>query len=326
MRRFLVKTGITIVVLLLASFIIDISVSRSLRHSSAQLFSPWNDLYADTLNYDMVFLGSSRTYMHYNPEIFDSVLGTHSFNCGLAARGLDAQTAKYHAFCRSHGMPDYLILNFDVCSFHPSNQTEQEKQYIVAHTDREQYFPYFFDRDLVKELCSCGGEDISWSERYLPLVRYAGYKNVLREAFGGKALPQAPSVRGFAGFDYKTDWDFRTWGHFLYKKDSRFDSLLEQLMTECREDHVTPVFVLGPVFDQYMLQLDNRDEALAEVHNMAEQYNVPLFDYTESYISSDSTFFCDPIHLNSCGANRFSMMLAQSLQDSLGIGRSIVAL
>ena len=253
MRRFLVKTGVTIVVLLLVSFVIDIGVSRSLRHSSAQLFSPWNDLYADTLNYDMVFLGSSRTYMHYNPEVFDSVLGIHSFNCGLAARGLDAQTAKYHAFCRCHGIPDYLILNFDICSFHPSNQTEQEKRHIVAHTDREQFFPYFRDWQLINELRDNCNEDISWTEQYLPLVRYAGYKNVLFEAFVGKKMVHASSVKGFSGLNYKNDWDFRTWGHFLYKKDMRFDTLLEQLMMECRENHVTPVFVLGPVFDQYML-------------------------------------------------------------------------
>lgn len=308
----------------MASLVLDIVISHNLRHSTAQLFAPWNDLYADTIRHDMVFLGSSRTYMHYNPKVFDSVLGVSSFNCGLSARGLDAQTAKYHAYCRCHGMPDYLILNIDICSFHPSNQTEQEKQYIVAHTDREQYFPYFFDRDLVGELCSCGGEDIAWSERYLPLVRYAGCKNVLCEAFGGNTMMHAPSVKGFSDFDYKNDWDFRAWGHFRFKKDDRFDSLLEQLMKECYDEQVTPVFVLGPVYDQYMLQLDNRDEALAIVHNMAKQYDAPLFDYTDCFISSDSTCFCDPIHLNSRGAYQFSLLLAQSLHETLGINKSIV--
>ena len=326
MKRFLVKVGITAIIIFIASFVIDGFVSHNLRHSSAQLFSPWNDLYADTLRYDMVFLGSSRTYMHYNPEVFDSVLGTNSFNCGLSARGLDAQTAKYHAFCRCHGMPDYLLLNLDICVFHPSEQTEQEQKYIVAHTDREQFFPYFFDRKLVSELCSCGSEDISWTERYLPLIRYAGYKNVLFEAFGGNSMPQAPTVRGFSDFDYKDDWDYQTWGHFRYKKDERFDSLLALLMAECHSNNVTPVFVLGPAYDQYMLQMDNRDEALAIVQNMAKQYDAPLFDFTDCSISSDSAYFCDPIHLNSRGAYLFSMLLAQSLQDSLAIGKTNVAL
>lgn len=326
MKRFLIKAGITVLIILISGLFLDIYISHHLRHSSAQLFSPWNDLYADTVSHDMVFLGSSRTYMHYNPQVFDSLLGTNSFNCGLSARGLDTQTAKYHAFCRRHGMPDYLILNLDICVFHPSEQTEQEQIHITAHTDREQFFPYFSDREFVSELCGKCNEDISWSERYLPLVRYAGYKDVMLEALVGNAMVQAPTVKGFARFDYKVDWDFRDWGHFRYKKDKQFDSLLKSLMAECRSNNVTPVFVLGPAYDQYMLQLDNRDEALEIVRDMAKQYEVPLFDYTDCYISSDSTLFCDPIHLNYRGACEFSMLLAQSLHDSLGIKKPITEL
>ena len=318
MKRFLIKTSLTILGLLIVSFFLDGFISKSLQHSTAQLYSPWNDLYADTLNHDMVFVGSSRTFMQYNPTVFDSVLGVNSFNLGISARGLDAQIAKYHAYCRRHGMPKYLILNIDICIFHPSDQTEQEREHIEAHTDREQFFPYFLDRKLINELCNDCNEDFSWTDRFLPLMRYAGYNKVLLQACGCNKMVLAPTIKGFSGLNYKNDWDYYNWGHFRYNKSERYDSSLASLIAECRAMDVMPVFVMAPVYDQYMLQLDNRDEAVSMVRNDAKHYMVPLLDFTDSYISADSAYFCDPVHLNSRGAYEFSLQLAQSLRDSLG--------
>lgn len=319
MKRFLIKIGAAVAILLVVSFFLDSFISNKLHHSSAILFSPWNDLYADTTYHDMVFVGSSRTYMQYDPVVIDSILGTNSFNCGLSARGLEAQVAKYHAYCRQHGMPQYLVLNIDISGFRPIEQTEEERKFIVAHTDREQFFPYFSDKKLIRELCCNCDEDFSWAERHIPLIRYAGYNKVVLEAFGGNKLTKAPSAKGFSSFNYKNDWDFQSWGHFRYVKSESYASSLELLMAECRDNNVMPVFVMAPVYDQYMLQLDNRAEAVSIVRDDAKHYMVPLLDFTDSYISMDTAFFCDPVHLNSRGAYEFSLLLAQSLRDSLGV-------
>lgn len=316
MKQFLKKVLSVFLGILILCFVLDIFISHNLRKSDAQFFSAWNDLYSNTEKNDMVFIGSSRAFMHYNPSIFDSILNIKSFNCGLVARGISTQVAKYHAYCRLHDYPKYLIINLDICIFQKESISDEDRLFTAAHTYREQFFPYYDDRKLINEL-EKSGESIKWYEKIIPLIRYAGYKDIILEGFGINKVNHISTYKGFYGFDYKDDWDYPTWGDFKFKKEFCFDSVLHELINECVVNNITPIFVMGPAYSGYMQQLVNKEEAISYMHRLADYHQAPLFDYTQCYISDDSSFFCDPIHLNRHGADEFSKLLAKTLQDSI---------
>lgn len=264
----------------------------------------------------MVFIGSSRAFMHYNPLIFDSILKINSFNCGLVARGISTQVAKYHAYCRLHNHPKYLIINLDICIFQNESMTDDDRIFTAAHTYREQFFPYYNDQKLIKELKQ-SGEAIEWYERVIPLIRYAGYKDIIFEGLGINKTKHISTYKGFYGFNYKDDWDYPTWGNFKFKKEFCFDSVLHELINECVTNNIMPIFVMGPAYSDYMQQLANKEYAISHMHEIADYYQIPIFDFTQCYISDDSSFFCDPIHLNQRGADEFSKLLAETLHDSI---------
>lgn len=53
--------------------------------------SRWNEFYELPKNsLDMVFLGSSHSYCTFDPENFDSVLGTSSYQLGMPLQHMDS--------------------------------------------------------------------------------------------------------------------------------------------------------------------------------------------------------------------------------------------
>ena len=88
-------------------------------------------------------------------------------------------------------------------------------------------------------------------------------------------------------------------------------------MEDVNKKDIPVVFVYAPMFKRLK---DNLDEQLSmdAYRRLSQQYGVPILDFSDMSISSDTTFFHDANHVNSVGAERFSSELAHCL-DSLGI-------
>jgi hypothetical protein len=49
------------------------------------VFNKYNELFLKQGNtYDVLFLGSSRAEMHFNPKVFDEITGLNSYNMGMS--------------------------------------------------------------------------------------------------------------------------------------------------------------------------------------------------------------------------------------------------
>ena len=64
--------------------------------------------------------------------------------------------------------------------------------------------------------------------------------------------------------------------------------------------------------------MDNRDEMYAAYQGLADKYNIPIIDFNDSEICTDTTFFYNDTHMNRKGAEWFTTQLAYQL-DSLGV-------
>jgi len=72
-------------------------------------------------DYDMVFLGDSRTFCDFHPEILDSVLGTHSFNLGHWTNWFPTQYAQANDLLRTMPSDTVVVwsIGFQNFSFEP---------------------------------------------------------------------------------------------------------------------------------------------------------------------------------------------------------------
>ena len=162
MGRFLTKliiyAGITLVIFTIADFFL----SRKLRHSNILEFQAWNNIYNQKLRNDVVIMGSSRAFVHFNPRIMDSILHVSSYNLGYNASLVNRQVERYYAYCRIQNTePCAIIYSIDYGTVAG----------VSTDFEREQFYPYFFsDRDLMEAFDKY--QKFSYMEKYIPFWRY----------------------------------------------------------------------------------------------------------------------------------------------------------
>lgn len=305
MKRFLQTILIVLGLLLAVSIPFDYVFSNHLAHSKARKYVVWNDIIYDSVNADLLVLGSSRAWVQYDTYIMDSILHINSYNLGIDGSAFNRQKLRYNIYSHyQKHTPKIVLINIDY------NFT---LLWTIGY-EREQFFPYFHIRYAGKEMK--GMEPFSLGELYLPMFRYyrQGVYSILLESNDDTTL-----YKGYEGKDKK--WDgTKYFGISTYhfdkneKTEKIFDSFLEQL----KGKNVKVVFVYAPIYIGLTNKVDNLSECYETFQYYSDKYQIPILDYTYYYLSYDTTYFYNATHLNKSGAELFTTKLCHDL-DSLGI-------
>lgn len=302
-------------VLLLLNMALDVVLSRILIQSQSKLYKEWNAIIYDSINADLLVMGSSSALLHYDPHIMDSLLSLDSYNLGIYASHVKRQIGKVEVYRHyQKKKPSFLIMNF--CCV--GNWSIDEGIY------REQYFPYFanpFVRKLIKDQ-----EYFSKGELYVPMYRYAGVLDVVRNAFGEDDSDLGKKECWYKGYYWgmPSEWD----GSELAKIDTirfnpnqevvdRFDSFLSDL----KKDDINVIFVTSPLYIEAAKKIVNLSEFYDFRSHFSEKYDIPVLDYLCDSLFYDTAYFYNATHLNKTGAELFTTKLCHDL-DSLGILRN----
>ncbi len=311
MKRFLFNTLIVCAVLLVVMSFFDWNITRKLRLSDADFFKGMNDVYFDSTYYDVVVMGSSRGLVHYDPFVIDSVLKTNSYNASIDGRGIISQIIKYKLFEKKHGKPHVIIQNVDCFLLAKDNGYE-----------REQYLPFLYDRELFEMVRD--REDFSRAERIIPLIRYSGYEQIIKEGLGlPNDLLRSPSYKGFR--PSKIPWNGKQLaniGEIGFPKEMESVVALQSFLEYCQNESIKVVFVYAPFYYGAQLKFNSRDldDMFATFECIGKEYNIPVLSWWDSPICKDTMYFYNAAHLNEIGARVFTHELAHCI-DSLGIMR-----
>ena len=309
MKKFFIKSMIVFIVLMIAMCLLDIIITNKLHQSKANMIKGMNEAFFDSTNYDVVVMGSSRGLVQYDTRILDSILHVNSYNASIDGRFIISQIIKYRVFEKRHGKPKMIIQNIDCFTLVEDNGYE-----------REQYLPYFFDKELFEMINE--REGFSKAERIVPLIRYAGYTQMVMEGLGiPNKMKKTEVFKGYAPrFD---NWDGRglkSVKEIGISNHPKAKFLFNEYLKECRNKGIIIVFVYAPLYSG-AIQKINKD-GLKEMYKtfelFSELYNIPILSWWDSPICNDTANFHNATHLNACGAKKFSEELAQAI-DSLGI-------
>lgn len=310
MIRFIKNIVVFVAIILLLALVADLMVSKGLRLTERGHFYTMNALMNKKLDADIVILGNSRAVGSYNPYIIDSVLGVNSRNLGVSAQPFGVSYLRWQLYHRNNRKPELVIVNIDF----------RELRIVSNGFEKEQYYPYMTD-SLVKPYLDLYG--FSWAEKHIPMYRYRGdYKLI---ALGISELlhihhdQKGDYYKGYSNVN--TKWDGHNLKSLLNKGrikgqcDPKAVSLLERFLQETNDDGIPVVFVYAPLYKQLK---DNLNEGRARnvYQELSQRYQIPLLDFSEMEISSDTNYFMNGHHVNKKGADFFSKKLAQSI-DSL---------
>ena len=93
--------------------------------------------------------------------------------------------------------------------------------------------------------------------------------------------------------------------------------LLTRLLEKGKTDGTPIVFVYAPLYKVLKENLceNNSNEVF---HQLSADYGIPIIDLSQMDLSADTCYFRDANHVNSMGAELFSVRLACCI-DSLGL-------
>lgn len=309
MVRFIIKIFLAFFFILIASSILDCLITSNLRHSDARMFHTYNAILNDSLRCDALIMGSSRGQVQYSPRIIDSITGLNSYNISVDGRCIDAEVTIYNFYRRHQPKPKVIIQNIDWGTLQMSNGYE-----------REQYLPYLRkDNDLYREIKE--REDFSWADHYLPLMRYAGYHETIKEGLGLKAKMARPKNidRGFIATD--KEWDgaaFRAINTLGFTVNDEAVEIFDRYLQQCKQEGIEVVMVYAPFYIGATEKMgSDADTMFALYQGFADKYGYPILNYTYDSVSYDTLNFYNASHLNRRGAEQFSLKLAQDLKNLL---------
>lgn len=290
------------------AFGLDILITNNLKHSDARMFNTYNAIYSDTLQCNAVVMGSSRGQVQYDVRILDSIAGLNSYNISVDGRCIDAEVVIYNAYRHHAPRPKVIIQNIDWGTLQMSNGYE-----------REQYLPYLDKDDLFDQTCE--NEGFSWADRWLPLVRYVGYRNIIFEGLGLPAKVARPEniYKGYIAVD--APWDgsaFQNIDTLGFEYNPQAVTIFEKYLAQCQKEGIHVVMVYAPFYIGATHKMGSAvDSMFAFYQHFADHYGCDILNYTYDSISYDTLNFYNASHMNRRGAEQFSIKLANDLKELL---------
>ena len=316
MKQFLSKLFLFILPWIILAYPIDIFLSKLLQESNEPPgeYEVWNDIYARNLDAELAIYGSSRAWVHINPETLSKATNLSAYNFGIDGHNFWMQYLRHLEFLKHNKKPDLILLSVDVYTF----QKEPNLYY------KEQFLPYMlWNKNIRKYTSSYKG--YSFFDYTIPLVRYAGEREILKKCstlLFNKSTPIKYRDKGFKGMErnWNKDFDNAKAMTEFYTVEIHEPSieLFYDFVNECENLDIDLVMVYTPEHVLGQDYIANREEIFDIFNQAAEERNIPFLDYSTLDICSDTSYFYNASHLNLKGTEIFNAALGKDLLQ-LGI-------
>ena len=317
MKQFIIKAIAFFTILLGLAWGLDYIISKGLLEMEDYRFMSWSEMQKGDINADIVIMGNSRGFSHFEPWTIDSICNTTSYCLGLGGYSITVQDLKYHYYRLYNKKPKYIIQQVDYYTLRNDSAPHQHES--------EQYLPMIYDSRIHDEFLRVGYTNL---DIYCPLYRYWGYqmviKNGLLEFLGVKHYVRDPSRRGH--HYEKGEWD----GSELARMDTihaqfnlKGKAYFEQYMRERAEEGIKVILVNSPTYIGANNKTTGLDKVNTYFDSIASVYNTVYWNYNEGYeMCSDTANFCVSVHMNPQATHQFSIDFANDLKayiDSVSI-------
>lgn len=292
MKKFLIKLSF----FALCFIVIDLLFGQGMRWYE-QIHIPTiatkDELVADSIETDLLVMGSSRAVHHYDTNLLQDSLGISCFNCAWGGRGIVNSYAQYAMLSKRY-KPKYIILDI-----------AQWFDYLEGGDDATKYLGAlkpFFDREEIN--------DVFWHAQPQEWVKMHSYLYQYNSRFPESRDP-LKTPAGFNPIDRTMDYE-PVINDVVYTPtyDKMKVYFLERLVDECKEDGVKLVMFVSPRYNHN--QLFEFDYVI----DLAKRKDIPfVMHYQDENIFQNKEYFCDQDHLNARGAEAYTKTIVPECRE-----------
>ena len=295
MKRFLIKIFVFFAIIAVCDFGFGCIFDYMQGNAKGGKTKTLDDLLVNDCH-DVVVLGSSRAYRHYDPVILEQTLGCDCYNAGYDGMGIVFDYPVLSTILE-RCQPRLVIYEVTRNSDLNVNNDDANNRYISMLK------PYFRNPKVAEVIRSVSM--VSYIKLHSSLYRYnTEFLNIVLDFFKSRNM------------DYKGYQPYRETFKFIYPThiDENYDSLklywLREFAKLSKVNNVKMVWVLSPQFN-----LNDEDYCTYRMaKEIAGEYDIPFFDhYYDNNFCEHEEYFKDEIHLNIFGASLFSQIIASEL-------------
>jgi hypothetical protein len=273
----------------------------------------WADLYDGKVQAEMVVHGSSRAWVHMDPQILQDSLGLTCYNLGVDGHSFQLQTLRNDLLFRYCGKPKLIIHSIDMWTL-----VDRGELY-----GGEQFLPFFHDTAAVRRMKQLKGYHRLDYE--LPLTRYFGFPKQMKVLLNGMlrgTWPEEERKRGFMGQERPWQGDLEkargNWADgYKVVLDSNITHEIDDYLGRMRNEGVKVIFVYTPELKEGQGFVTTRAEIMALYWRLARKHGITFIDYSDHPLSDNSNkhLYYNASHMNAEGAEIFSRTLAHDLRQ-----------
>jgi hypothetical protein len=299
MRHFIKKTAFFILYVL--ALISALQLVISIRISGKTVNGYDNLEQTAHVDADLVFLGSSRCFEHFDPKFFDTTYHIKSVNIGVEGHSeISMAIVRLKTYLLRNKAPRIAVFSFDPImkagSFTNNDNFVNKNTYA-----RYAFFPSKNNRLLVDYF------------RFNPLEKYVPMYAIFRyNLFSDAMLLNHRSNYVTYGYErHDEKWDGKTEG-FEFVKDFYFKPSEENALIEsldslkrlCEANKIKLLCVQTPITTFCYVE-----HSFSETKKICRSLNIPFIDADQAYIRNDTSFFANSYHLNTVGVGKLNEYL-----------------
>ena len=299
MRLFIKKTTFFILYVLAVISVMQLIISIRI---SGRTVNGYDNLdQTSNVDADLVFLGSSRCFEHFDPKFFDTTYHVKSINIGVEGHSeLSMAIVRLKTYLLQNKAPRIAIFSFD--PFMKAGSFTNNDNFVNKNTyARYAFFPSKKNRLIVNYF------------RFNPLEKYVPMYAIFRyNLFSDAILLNHKSNYVTYGYErHDEKWDGKkggyAWVKDYYFKPGEENSLIESLDSLkrlCGANKIKLVCIQTPVTNACY-----NEQLFSETKKICQSLHVPFIDADQGYIRSDMSFFANSYHLNTLGVHKLNEYL-----------------
>jgi hypothetical protein len=314
MQRFLIRLSYFILPVAILIYPLDVFISTNLKKSNGFAkgeYSTWNDIIDGKINSDIVIHGSSRAWVHVDPNMLADSLNISAYNLGIDGQNFGLQYLRHRLLLKYNQQPRLVIHSLDVFTF-------QKKDGLY---NAEQFLPYMlWDSEIDSTMLKY--QNYGFLDCWVPLVRYYGKfssvdmaMSIYRQSQGNPPL----RIRGYQGQDLKWNSDLedakRKGNKIRIDIDSSLLTTFEKYLEECKERKIDVILIYTPEYIEGQDFVENRKQIISIYKYLSCEFNVPFYDFSNDELSLKKEYFYNASHLNKIGSVYFTERLIDSLKQ-----------
>jgi hypothetical protein len=299
MKKFLIKGILFILVFVVFTYILQSLLILSIRTIKVGEFGVLNKIKKGEINADILISGSSRSLKGINPEVFEKETGLSCYNISSDGVSLEIQVPKLKMYLNNNKAPKVIIQDVDILGGFTLNNIYEPYKYL----------PYISDKDLLNGLKKID-EDF-WLHEYIHITNIPYYNfdfytiliSDLQNSIKGKDLYK----KGF--YPDNSKWSTSIEQLKINRPDGinvsiskEYDNYLEELIRICNSHKIKLILVSLPYYNEIFSIVNKKADTDKYFQNKSQQ---------------DEVYFLNFSHLNSKGADTFSMYLAKKIKELL---------